>query len=192
MGGGVADPLLDLQDVLKSSGSLEDVFLLALLTRSFAKDGTALEPDWLYDITEDEWRIRGAGRKGLEQGRAALHERVRSDRTSIGGSDYPIGFPLGHIQFETAGTFDLYHGSTILTIRALTAGSVALEHLALAKGASLELSIIGVVRTSHAAEDLYPVLAGTAAGKRYLGCRLRPDDIVDHGLPAGMFDSLSK
>jgi hypothetical protein len=184
-------PVLDLDTVLRPKSSLGDLFLLALMTRSFSDDDVAVAPEWLLNISADHWRARGAGGRDLEEGLTALHDRVCTDRTGIksstGDESLPIGYSLGHIWIENDHLMDLYRSSNYLTIRKLTTDYLAVEHLFLAKDRPLELLILGVISAARAGDDLLSLLRRSKAGSRYLSRMDGRSEVVDRGLPPGTF-----
>ena len=189
-----ASPVLQLKDVLSPPGTLEQVFLLALLSRSYPGMESAIEPEWLHhECTDEVWRLKGAARKGLPAGRAALVDRVRGDRTSLGGYGRILGYPLGHVQIEVeSGALDLGFGSDFITVRDLDREYVAVEHVAFHKRRPFELALLGVLRRSHAGSDLGSLLVRIPGAKKFLGVRLRGDNHEDRDLPPGTLDAFRR
>ena len=64
------------------------------------------------------------------------------------------------------------------------------EHMARAMERPEELEMLGVVRTSHAAEDLQALLKRTATGNWWLKRPISEKQITDLGLPERIFDFL--
>ena len=189
-----ASPVLQLKDVLSPTGTLEQVFLLALLSRSYPDLNSAIEPEWLHhECTDEVWRLKGAAKKGLQAGRAALVDRVRGDRTSLGGYGRILGYPLGHVQIEVqSSALDLGFGSEFITVRDLDREHLAVEHVAFHKRRPFELALLGVLRLSHPGSDLGSVLVRIPVAKKFLGVRLRGDNHVDRDLPAGTLDAFRR
>lgn len=179
-------PLLPVEHAFDRDGSLQDVFLLGLLTRAFSDEGAAYLPDWAHDLTPDTWRAKGASRRHLEEGLVALLERIETDRTSLSRDERPLGFPLGHFQLESDHSVPLM-SSAFLTVRTLEDEFLVVEHAAYEYDRPPQRAILGVVARSDAGRDLLILLAETGVEKEYLGAVPRRATVVDQGLPAGTF-----
>jgi hypothetical protein len=187
---GDPDSVLYLDRVLDPRGDLDDLLLLALLTRSSVAGGGAVEPHWLSELDGTYWRFRGMKRKGIERGMRILSGCVTRDRTCVNGSRHPVGFPLGHVWLESSHYMDRFMGSRVLTVRGLTGGHLAVEHLETAMERPLQLEILGVVRASDPGRDLIALLERTATGRRFLERDFSIREIADGDLPPGAFTPL--
>jgi hypothetical protein len=188
--GSSTEPVLTLEEVLEAGSPVEDLFMLALITRAFTNLARVVEPDWLQEIGEDYWRLRGVDRRTIRRGADLLIRMVRQNRTRLDDSPHPIGFPLGHVWFEQSHLIDMFQGSSFLAVRSLTGEYHVVEHLETAMERPMRLEILGVIRAADAEYDFRDLLENTKAGRLWPQRHLCSHEVKDPVLPETIFDFL--